>query len=119
MAWIHHYSKSTVRCAVLIISLGFMICIPLNSSAKEYTLWQKIWRGEVIEKKYTTCRLAKRVKARNGQTVCLYKGANNTYSLNIEVNCPKQFQCIYNPNQPEPQIDDVLESLNENFKRRK
>jgi hypothetical protein len=32
--------------------------------------------------------------------------------LMYENNCPKQFKCVYNPNQTEPNIDDVIDSLN-------
>jgi len=29
-----------------------------------------------------------------------------------ENNCPKQFKCVYNPWSKEPNIDDVVDSLN-------
>ena len=66
--------------------------------------------------KYVTCRRYKRVKAKNGQQVCLYKGANNTYSLVVEGECPVEFQCEYDPDGEEPNIDSVVDSLNEKFK---
>ena len=66
--------------------------------------------------KYVTCRRYKRIKAKNGQQVCLYKGANNTYSLVVEGECPVEFRCKYDPHGQEPNIDSVVDSLNEKFK---
>ena len=79
---------------------------------KDYTRDQKIRRGEVTPHKMTTCRLKRRVKARNGQQVCVYIGAQQTYEMQVESWCPKQYQCRFNPGQEEPNIDDVIESLN-------
>ena len=80
---------------------------------KDYTLEQKIRRGDVDEKKYTTCRLKKRLKSRTtGRQACIYLGGNKTYTLMYEENCPSQYKCIYNPNGKEPSIDDVIDSLN-------
>tara|TARA_R100001015_G_C4618038_1_gene174449 strand:- start:843 stop:1178 length:336 start_codon:yes stop_codon:yes gene_type:complete len=103
------------------IALGLLLILyatPLLSGAKtygekkEYTKQQKIWQGLIKEKKYTTCRLKKRVKTKSGQMACIYRGGNNTYELMIENWCPKEYRCIYNPHQPEPNIDAVIESLN-------
>jgi len=80
--------------------------------SKDYTRQQKIWQGKVQERKYTTCRLKKRVKSQiTGQQACIYQGGNKTYEMMIEKNCPKQYKCIYNPNGEEPDIDKVMESL--------
>ena len=68
------------------------------------------------KRKTTTCRLSKRVKTKTGQQVCIYRGANNTYTLQVEANCPKQFICRYNPGQEEPNIDAVIDSLNKSMK---
>ena len=82
-------------------------------SKKDYTLEQKIRRGDVNAKKYTTCRLKKRLKSRTtGRQACIYLGGNKTYTLMYEENCPSQYKCIYNPNGKEPSIDDVIDSLN-------
>jgi|TARA_R100001443_G_scaffold109190_1_gene120371 hypothetical protein len=83
---------------------------------KEYTDQQKLWQGLSKEKKYTTCRLKKRVRTKSGQHACIYIGGNNTYELMIDKWCPTQYRCIYNPWQQEPNIDDVIDSLNKAVK---
>ena len=81
---------------------------------KDYTRQQKIQQGITKEKKYTTCRLMKRIKSRTtGNQACIYRGGNKTYELMYEANCPKQFKCVYNPWSKEPNIDDVISSLNQ------
>jgi hypothetical protein len=67
--------------------------------------------------KYVTCRRYKRVRAKNGQQVCLYKGANDTYTLVVEGECPSQYRCRYDPNGKPPNIDQVVDSLNDSFKK--
>ena len=80
---------------------------------KQYTRQQKLQRGTTDIKKYTTCRLAKTIKSkRTGRQACIYRGGNRTFELMYENNCPKQYKCVYNPNQKEPNIDDVIDSLN-------
>lgn len=97
-----------------------MLCVPhashtdgkMYNAPKDYTYKQKVWQGKVKEKKYTTCRLKKRIKSQiTGQQACIYQGGNNTYELMIEKFCPKKFKCVYKPGQKEPNIDDVMESL--------
>jgi hypothetical protein len=83
----------------------------------EWTWEQEIRKGIREDPKYITCRRYKRKKAKNGQQVCLYRGANNTYTLVVEGQCPQEFQCKYDPNGKEPNIDSVVESLNESFKK--
>ena len=39
---------------------------------KEYTREQKIWQGKIKKKKYTTCRLKKRIKSKTGMMACIY-----------------------------------------------
>ena len=68
--------------------------------------------------KYITCRRYKRVQARNGQQVCIYKGANNTFTLVVEGQCPSEYRCKYDPNGQEPNIDSVVDSLNDSFKKK-
>ena len=86
----------------------------------DWSLEQKYRKGlredPYDKRKTTTCRLAKRVKTRSGQQVCVYRGANNTYSLQIEAQCPSEFLCKYDPGQEEPNIDSVIESLNKSMK---
>jgi hypothetical protein len=83
----------------------------------DWTWEQEIRKGIRENPKYITCRRYKRKKAKNGQQVCLYKGANNTYSLVVEGQCPIEFQCKYDPHGKEPNIDSVVDSLNESFNK--
>lgn len=87
---------------------------PKFGTKKQYTNQQKEHRGLNDKKKrYTTCRLQKRIKSRiTGRQACIYVGGNKTYTLMYENNCPKQYKCVYNPWQKEPSIDDVVDSLN-------
>ena len=82
-------------------------------SKKDYTRQQKIQRGTIIEKKYTTCRLKKIIQSRSGEQACIYQGGNKTFELLFDNNCPKQFKCKYQPNSKEPNIDQVMDSLNQ------
>ena len=69
-------------------------------------------QGKLKEKKYTTCRLKKRIKSQlTGKQACIYLGGNKTYEMMVESWCPKQYKCVYNPNGQEPDIDKVMESL--------
>jgi len=83
----------------------------------DWTWEQEIRKGVREDPKYVTCRRYKRRKARNGQQVCLYKGANDTYTLVVEGECPVEFQCRYDPGGQEPNIDSVVDSLNDSFKK--
>ena len=86
---------------------------PKYGIKKEYTRQQLIQRGNNDAKKYTTCRLMKRIKSRTtGRQACIYKGGNKTFTLMYENNCPSQYKCVYNPWGKEPSIDDVVDSLN-------
>ena len=82
----------------------------------DWTWEQEIRKGMREDPKYITCRRYKRKKAKNGQEVCLYKGANDTYSLVVEGHCPIEYQCKYEPGGTEPNIDSVVDSLNDSFK---
>ena len=83
----------------------------------DWTWEQEKRLGIREDPKYITCRRYKRVQARNGQQVCLYKGANDTYTLVVEGQCPTEYRCKYDPFGKEPNIDSVLDSLNDKFKR--
>ena len=83
----------------------------------DWTWEQEKRLGMREDPKYITCRRYKRRKAKNGQHVCLYKGANDTYTLVVEGQCPVEYQCKYEPGGTEPNIDSVVDSLNESFKR--
>lgn len=81
---------------------------------RPYTRQQQIQRGTKEQQKMTTCRLMKTIKSRTtGQQACIYRGGNRTFELMYENDCPKQYQCVYNPGQQEPNIDNVIESLNQ------
>ena len=83
----------------------------------DWTWEQEKRLGMREDPKYITCRRYKRRKARNGQQVCLYKGANDTYTLVVEGQCPVEYQCKYDPGGTEPNIDSVVDSLNDSFKK--
>tara|TARA_B100000989_G_scaffold236891_1_gene183799 strand:- start:786 stop:1157 length:372 start_codon:yes stop_codon:yes gene_type:complete len=87
---------------------------PKYGTKKSYTYQQKEHRGiNSKKKKYTTCRLMKRIKSRTtGRQACIYRGGNKTYTLMYEDNCPRKYKCVYNPFGTEPNIDDVVDSLN-------
>jgi preprotein translocase subunit Sss1 len=81
--------------------------------AKEYTRDQKIRNGTLVLPKMTTCRLKKQ-KVFKDKMACIYVGAQKTYELeftDIHVGCPRNYQCVLNPNGKEPSIDKVMESL--------
>ena len=82
----------------------------------DWTWEQEKRKGIREDPKYVTCRRYKRKQAKNGKQVCLYRGANNTYTLVVEGQCPVEFQCKYDPNSKEPNIDSVVDSLNDSFK---
>ena len=83
----------------------------------DWTWEQEKRLGMREDPKYITCRRYKRRKAKNGQQVCLYKGANDTYTLVVEGHCPVEYQCKYEPGGTEPNIDSVVDSLNDSFKK--
>ena len=83
----------------------------------DWTWEQEKRLGKREDPKYITCRRYKRVQAKSGQQVCLYKGANDTYQLVVEGQCPIEYQCKYEPHGQEPNIDSVVDSLNDSFKK--
>ena len=86
---------------------------PKYGTKKEYTRQQLIQRGNNDAKKYTTCRLMKRLKSRTtGRQACIYRGGNKTFTLMYEDDCPPSYKCVYNPWNKEPSIDDIIDSLN-------
>jgi hypothetical protein len=102
--------------------VGGKIYQPKADSKKTYgtvrplTRKQKIQQGLIIEDKMTLCRLKKRVKTKSGEEVCIYEGGNKTFEMAIEKNCPRSYQCKYNPHGEEPSIDSVVDSLNDAMK---
>ena len=106
---------------VLIIG-GFLLLLASiftsKSYAKEYTRQQKIHQGKIIEPKYTRC-LRKKMLHHKGGLACIYQGAGRTFEIEFTdkiIGCPRQYQCIYNPNSKEPNIDDVMKSLQDAVK---
>jgi len=112
-------AQSTVRELYVI---GGKIYQPKADNKKTYgtkrplTRKQKIQQGIIIEDKMTLCRLKKRIKTKSGEEVCIYEGGNKTFEMAIEKNCPRSYQCKYNPHGEEPSIDSVVDSLNEAMK---
>ena len=100
---------------VLVIG-GFLLLLAsvfTKSHAKEYTYQQKVWQGKIVEPKYTRC-LRKKMVAYKGGLACIYQGAGRTFEIEFtdkQIGCPRQYQCVYNPNSKEPNIDDVMKSL--------
>ena len=84
----------------------------------DWTWEQEKRLGMREDPKYITCRRYKRVQAKSGQQVCLYRGANDTYQLVVEGQCPMEYQCKYEPHGQEPNIDSVVDSLNDSFKKK-
>ena len=84
----------------------------------DWTWEQEKRLGKREDPKFITCRRYKRVQAKSGQQVCLYRGANDTYQLVVEGQCPMEYQCKYNPHGQEPNIDSVVDSLNDSFKKK-
>ena len=84
----------------------------------DWTWEQEKRLGKREDPKYITCRRYKRVQAKSGQQVCLYKGANDTYQLVVDGQCPMEYQCKYEPHGQEPNIDSVVDSLNDSFKKK-
>jgi hypothetical protein len=82
----------------------------------EYSRSQKLNQGITKNPKMVTCMLKKRLKAKNGDEVCIYQGQNRTYEMAIEKNCPRKYKCLYNPYGEEPNIYSVIDSLNESAK---
>ena len=84
----------------------------MYNAPKDYTYKQKVWQGKIIEKKYTTCRLKKRITSKyTKKRACIYEGGNKTFTMMIETWCPTKYRCVYNPDGEEPDIDKVMESL--------
>ena len=98
--------------ALLVASVFFNKAHAYDYKPKAYTKQQLQNQGKIEKKKYTTCRLKKRINSKTGQMACIYIGNNQTYEMMIESWCPKQYKCIYNPWGKEPNIDDVINSLN-------
>jgi hypothetical protein len=97
--------------AVLIASIWIKRANAYEYKPRDYTRQQKEWRNPDV-KKYTTCRLKKRITSKyTNKRACIYEGGNKTFTMMIETWCPKKYKCLYDPNGEEPDIDKVMESL--------
>ena len=85
------------------------------NSATTMTYEQQVRRGVREDPKMVLCRRVKRVKTKAGTEACVYKGPNRTWTFAVETYCPAEFLCKYEPNGKEPNIDDVVQSINEGF----
>jgi hypothetical protein len=85
----------------------------MYNAPKDYTYKQKVWQGKIEPKKYTTCRLKKRLTSKyTKKKACIYEGNNRTYTMMIEVFCPRKYKCeITKLSKKMPNIDNVMESL--------
>jgi hypothetical protein len=104
--------------ALLVASVWSKKASAYEYKPKQYTKQQIKNQGKADKVKYTTCRLKKRIMSKTGQMACIYIGNNQTYEMMIESFCPKQYKCVYNPWQKEPNIDDVINSLNNAVKNK-
>ena len=101
-----------VTILVLVMALKAFADGKMYNAPKDYTYKQKVWQGKIKEKKYTTCRLKKRITSKyTKKKACIYEGGNKTFTMMIETWCPIKYKCEYNPNGQEPDIDKVMESL--------
>ena len=107
-----------VFCVIAVIIISVVLGIKALASElvyqykpKEYSRQQNQWRNP-DPKKYTTCRLKKRLTSKyTNKKACIYEGGNKTFTMMIETWCPKKYRCVYDPNGSEPDIDKVMDSL--------
>ena len=99
---------------ILLLVLGlkaFATELVYEYKPRDYSRQQKEWRNP-DPKKYTTCRLKKRITSKyTNKKACIYEGGNKTFTMMIETWCPRKYKCVYDPNGTEPDIDKVMESL--------
>ena len=99
---------------VLVLVMGlkaFASELVYEYKPRDYSRQQKEWRNP-DPKKYTTCRLKKRITSKyTNKKACIYEGGNKTFTMMIETWCPKKYKCVYDPNGTEPDIDKVMDSL--------
>ncbi len=99
---------------ILVLVMGlkaFATELVYEYKPRDYSRQQKEWRNPDV-KKYTTCRLKKRITSKyTDKRACIYQGGNKTFTMLIESWCPKKYKCVYDPNGTEPDIDKVMESL--------
>ena len=98
---------------VLVMGLKAFADGKMYNAPKDYTYQQKVWQGKIQPKKYTTCRLKKRLTSKfTKKKACIYEGNNRTYTMMIETWCPTKYKCeITKLSSEMPNIDSVMESL--------
>lgn len=98
---------------VLVMGLKAFAEGKMYNAPKDYTYRQKVWQGKIEPKKYTTCRLRKRLTSKyTKKKACIYEGNNRTFTMMIEVFCPRKYKCeITKLSKKMPNIDNVMESL--------
>ena len=103
-----------VGVTILLLVLGlkaFATELVYEYKPRDYSRQQKEWRNPDL-KKYTTCRLKKRITSKyTNKKACIYEGGNKTFTMMIETWCPRKYKCVYDPNGTEPDIDKVMDSL--------
>lgn len=103
-----------VFCVIAVLAISIFLTVKALAyeyKPKDYSRQQNEWRNPDL-KKYTTCRLKKRITSKyTNKKACIYEGGNKTFTMMIETWCPKKYKCIYDPNGEEPDIDKVMESL--------
>ena len=103
-----------VGVTILLLVLGlkaFATELVYEYKPRDYSRQQKEWRNPDL-KKYTTCRLKKRITSKyTNKKACIYEGGNKTFTMMIETWCPRKYRCVYDPNGSEPDIDKVMDSL--------
>ena len=103
-----------VFCVIAVLAISIFLTVKALAyeyKPRDYSRQQKEWRNPDL-KKYTTCRLKKRIRSKyTNKKACIYEGGNKTFTMMIETWCPKKYKCIYDPNGEEPDIDKVMESL--------
>ena len=98
---------------ILVLGLKAFADGKIYNAPKDYTYKQKVWQGKIEPKKYTTCRLKKRLTSKfTKKKACIYEGNNRTYTMMIEVFCPRKYKCeITKLSSKMPNINNVMESL--------
>ena len=103
-----------VFCVIAVLAISIFLTVKALAyeyKPKDYSRQQNEWRNPDL-KKYTTCRLKKRITSKyTNKKACIYEGGNKTFTMMIETWCPRKYRCVYDPNGSEPDIDKVMDSL--------
>jgi len=76
--------------------------------------------SSLLNPEYVTCSLWKYTETDQDGKICIYSGKNGTiayhYAQSSFRECPKQFQCRYQPNaKARVSIKDILKGLSDGF----